>query len=763
MPTLRYYRIPDDAAADNSGARGNSRPTGTHNQQHEEVPAPAQHEAASATAAAAGASSQQPLLAQVPSAKIPRHHQQQQQQVGEKAVPVATIRPPSPAEVTTTTTNSPSAARRPGQMLPTRRNARAGASTTLDTTEVTASANAAANTTTKKPEHDNNMNVPGIDATNVAPAPLTPLTAREEAAAEAAAASSVASLWNGSAGMTANQQQQQQYRQDFLTGTLTASTSAAASTTLRTAPASQLLGMMTPAQQTSTLAAMELERRLLLRRSLVAGPAAAAVGMGGMGGIGMGGFGVGGGMGGTSIGRLGGGRPLSLGSGGPFITATAQAAASGAMGGGALGLGMSSTSHRPMMMARNNNNNNDPHAPMSLFAGRQPPLHQSTASAQSTLPPTTSNISARTTDASRVPTNPAPLPARKPAPPDWVAKFELTGASQLPPDPSLSTRKPTRAPPDWVANFELTPEVAARAKASASDLHLPTPQDGSSHDRAVYARMNHPFGSSIGASHFNPVAICQALMRKMIRNSSNTTASNPNTAGAVGLQHRYQGVGGGIHGGGDTKCNSVGVVHNAASFPLQQQQKSVSVSPADANTDEMGSSPVPLANTNVEAATAPACTPENEDEDDSTMGESVEQSSSPPTKLRPKLKKRPISRPKNGYNYFFSFESKKMKRREEIMGIIRKRLKTYRKDTGNGADHLFSSSLWYPDQINKTNLFAEQWGSNGIVRSGLRYRFQVEAVSDQENYRSVIKTWEAAEKFNSLDLELQDGPDAGGG
>ena len=131
------------------------------------------------------------------------------------------------------------------------------------------------------------------------------------------------------------------------------------------------------------------------------------------------------------------------------------------------------------------------------------------------------------------------------------AKFELTGASQLPPDPSLSTRKPTRAPPDWVANFELTPEVAARAKASASDLHLPTPQDGSSHDRAVYASMNHPFGSSIGASHFNPVAIRQALMRKMIRNSSNTTACNLNTAGAAGLQHRYQGVGGGIQDGPD--------------------------------------------------------------------------------------------------------------------------------------------------------------------------------------------------------------------
>ena len=362
---------------------------------------------------------------------------------------------------------------------------------------------------------------------------------------------------------------------------------------------------------------------------------------------------------------------------------------------------------------------------MSLFAGRQPPLHQNMAAAQSTLPPTGNS-------STPAPPYPSPLPARKPT------------------------------PPSWVANFELTPEVAARAEASASDLHLPTPQDGSSHGRAVDASMNHPFASSIvGATQTDPVALRQALMRELVRNNSNTTACNPNTAGAVGLQHRYQGVGGGIHGGGDTKCSSGGVVHNAASFPLQQQQKSVSVSPADASTDEMGSSPVPLTNATVDAATAPACTPENEDEDNSTMGEeSVEPSSSAAPKLRPKLKKRPISRPKNGYNYFFSFGSKKMKRREEIMGIIRKRLKTYKKDTGNDADHLFSSSLWYPDQINKTNLFAEQWGSNGIVRSGLRYRFQVEAVSDQENYRSVIKTWEAAEKFNSLDL---DGPDTGVG
>ena len=271
MPTLRYYRIPDDAAADNSARGGTNRPTGAHNQQYE-VPAPAQREAASA--AAAGASSLQPLPAQVPSAKIPRHQQPQQQQVGEKAAPITTIRPASPAEVTTTTTNSPAAARRPGQLLPTRWNARAGASTTLDATEVTASANAA-NTTTKQPEHDSNVTVPGIGATNVAPAPLlTPPTAGEEAAAEAnaaaaysAAASSVASLWNGSAsvsaasaaasaraasiGMMANQQQRrQQYRHNLLT----AAASAASEATMRTAPASQLLGMMTPAQQTSALA-----------------------------------------------------------------------------------------------------------------------------------------------------------------------------------------------------------------------------------------------------------------------------------------------------------------------------------------------------------------------------------------------------------------------------------------------------------------------------------------------------------------------------
>ena len=195
---------------------------------------------------------------------------------------------------------------------------------------------------------------------------------------------------------------------------------------------SQLLGMMTPAQQTSALAAMELERRLLLaRRSLVAGPAA-----GGVIGSGMGGMGDMGGVGGTSLGRLGGGGgPLSLGSGGPFITATAQAAAAGALGGGGLGLGMSSMlSHRSMMMTRTCNNIQQ-HAPMSLFAGRQPPLHQSTASAQSTLPPNTSNISARTIDASRVPTHSAPLPA----PPDWVAKFELTPEVEPVPKRRLQT------------------------------------------------------------------------------------------------------------------------------------------------------------------------------------------------------------------------------------------------------------------------------------------------------------------------------------
>ena len=90
------------------------------------------------------------------------------------------------------------------------------------------------------------------------------------------------------------------------------------------------------------------------------------------------------------------------------------------------------------------------------------------------------------------------------------------------------------------------------------------------------------------------------------------------------------------------------------------------------------------------------------------------------------------------------------------MGIIQKRLKTYKKETGFDAGHLFSSSFQSPGQINKTNLFAEQWGSQWIVRSGLKYRFQVEAVSDQENYRSVIKAWEAAEKFDALvDLEAE--------
>ena len=114
--------------------------------------------------------------------------------------------------------------------------------------------------------------------------------------------------------------------------------------------------------------------------------------------------------------------------------------------------------------------------------------------------------------------------------------------------------------------------------------------------------------------------------------------------------------------------------------------------------------------------------------------------------------KRPTPRPKNSYNYFFRHQSQKLKRRDLVMILMRKRLEIYRdKHRGKEADHLVSPQLLRPDQFNRTNHIANLWGSDEYVCNGMRYRFEAMADCEQEHYRTVVEMWQAEETYDALE------------
>jgi hypothetical protein len=132
---------------------------------------------------------------------------------------------------------------------------------------------------------------------------------------------------------------------------------------------------------------------------------------------------------------------------------------------------------------------------------------------------------------------------------------------------------------------------------------------------------------------------------------------------------------------------------------------------------------------------------------DSAMNDKAE---SPEVKRTHYVKKRPIPRPKNSYNFFLRHQSQKLKRRDLVMILMRRRLKIYRdKHRGKETDHLVSPQLLRPGQFDRSNYIATQWVEH--VRNGMQHRFEAMAKCDQEHYQSAVQVWQAEETYTALE------------
>ena len=310
------------------------------------------------------------------------------------------------------------------------------------------------------------------------------------------------------------------------------------------------------------------------------------------------------------------------------------------------------------------------------------------------------------------PAIPAPVPVPAPYPNQICAAPSTSASSMTPP------------------KFELTADIAKAAHFAKALAQPP-----------ICPMQQHPY-ASVAGSQPNPLAVQEVSVGNgLVQNQ------NCNILGLHLQQHLLQ------NQGGDPTLYQTQVHPSNLQVSLPQQM----APPANATGPKPESlllirTGMPVAAPTMDIHEAPAPANFFEIGQDSAMSDEAES----PESKRYHVKKRPIPRPKNSYNFFFRHQSQKLKRRDLAMILMRRRLEIYRdKHRGKETDHLVSLQLLWPGQFNRTNHIAKLWGSEEYVLSDMRHRFEAMADCDQEHYRTVVQAWQAEETYTALEALVE--------